>query len=137
MLKNKEIEIQSNLILWTPCHYALVFFILSLGKTFKLSRNSTPLIWTPIDVEYEHLLRVQSTDSHRKSTSLMPTPHCKVCEPRVIQVELLKVEKPSLDNLSLFPEIQIQQRGCRYFQTTNFQHQTSSAEKGFDQVIQR
>ena len=67
----------------------------------------------------------------------MPTPHCKVCEPRVIQVELLKVEKPSLDNLSLFPEIQIQQRGCRYFQTTNFQHQTSSAEKGFDQVIQR
>ena len=35
-VKNKVIEIQLNLILWTPRHYALVFFILSLGKTFKI-----------------------------------------------------------------------------------------------------
>ena len=135
MLKNKVIEIQSkNLILWTPCYYAHVFFILSLGKSLKLSRNSTPLIWTPINVDNEQLLHVQSTDSHRKSTSLMPTPHCKLCEPSVIQIDLLKVKKPSVDSLSLILELQVQQRGCR-FQTTNFRHQTSCAEKGFDQVI--
>ena len=36
----------------------------------------------------------------------MLTPHCKVCEPSVIQVDLLKVEKPSVDSLSLLPELQ-------------------------------
>ena len=37
--------------------------------------KSTCLIQTPIDVDNGHLFLAQSTDSHRKSTSLMYTLH--------------------------------------------------------------
>ena len=44
---------------------------LSLGKALTFSLNLTCSIWIPVDADNRHLFPAQSTDSHRKSTSLI------------------------------------------------------------------
>ena len=53
--------------------------------------TDTRLIRTPINAGNGHLFHAQSTDSHRKSTSLKRILHCQVCE--VIDLSFLKVIK--------------------------------------------
>ena len=70
--------IQSNPVLWapasiwTPPYYGQLS--LSLGEALTFSVNLTHLIWTPINADNRHLFPAQSTESHRKSTSVMRTP---------------------------------------------------------------
>ena len=71
---------------------------LSLGKVHTIS--STRLIRTPINVDNGHLFLAQSTDSHRKSTSLMWTLHYQLYV--VINLSFLKVKSPSVDSMSMF-----------------------------------
>ena len=69
--------IQSNPVLWapasiwTPPYYGQLS--LSLGKALTVSLNVTHLIWTPINADNRHLFLAQSTESDRKSTSVMRT----------------------------------------------------------------
>ena len=55
--------------MWTPREQ----FSLSLEKALPFPLNSTHLIRTPINANNRHLFLDQSTDSQRKSTSLMQT----------------------------------------------------------------
>ena len=71
---------------------------LSLGKVHTIS--STRLIRTPINVDNGHLFLAQSTDSHRKSTSLMWTLHYQLYV--VINLSFLKVKSPSVDSMLMF-----------------------------------
>ena len=71
---------------------------LSLGKVHTIS--STRLMRTPINVDNGHLFLAQSTDSHRKSTSLMWTLHYQLYV--VINLSFLKVKSPSVDSMSMF-----------------------------------
>ena len=43
------------------------------GETLTFSVNLTHLIWTPVNADNRHLFLAQSTESHRKSTSVMRT----------------------------------------------------------------
>ena len=92
-----------------------------LGKPLY-SDNSTCLIWAPVNADNRHLFLAQSTDSRRKTTSLMQTLHYQLCA--VISLSFLKGKKPSVDCISMFPALQF--TGSDYFW-----HQTSYAENGF------
>ena len=67
-----------------------------LGKPLY-SDNSTCLIRTPVNVDNRHLFLAQSTDSHRKTTSLMRTLHYQLCA--VISLSFLKVKNLQLTAL--------------------------------------
>ena len=59
---------------------------------FKRTLQSNPAgLRTPINAGNGHLFYAQSTDSHRKTTSLMRILHCQVCA--VIDLSFLKVIK--------------------------------------------
>ena len=56
------------------------FFALSLGKALTFSLNSTRFIRTPVNTDNGHLHLAQSTDFHRKPTTLMGTLHYQLCK---------------------------------------------------------
>lgn len=60
-----------------------------LGKPLY-SDNSTCLIWTPVNADNRYLFLAQSTDSHRKTTTL----HYQQCA--VISLSFLKVKNLQL-----------------------------------------
>ena len=78
-------------------------FSLSLGNALTFSLNPTCLIRTPINVGNRHLFLAQSTNSHRKPTSLMRTLHYQWCAE--IDLSILKVKKPSVDSILMLPAL--------------------------------
>ena len=64
------------------------------GKAHTFSLNSTDLIRTLVYTYNGHQFLAQSTDSHRKSTSLMRTLHYVLLA--VIDFSFLKVKSPQL-----------------------------------------
>ena len=64
-----------------------------LGKP-RCSDNSTCLIRTPVNANNRQLFLAQSTDSHRKTTSLMRTLHYHLCA--LISLSFLKVKNLQL-----------------------------------------
>ena len=92
-----------------------------LGKPLY-SDNSTCLIWAPVNADNRHLFLAQSTDSRRKTTSLMQTLHYQLCA--VISLSFLKVK-----NLQL-TAFRCSQHYSSLVQTI-FGKKTSYAENGF------
>ena len=87
----------------TPCYYRQ--FSLSLGKVHTFSLNSTHLIRTPVNADNVHyLFLAQSTNSHRKSTSLILTLHYQLCVV-IINLSFFKVKNLSVDSMQMFPGI--------------------------------
>ena len=85
----------------TPRYYGQ--FSLSLGKIHTFSLNSTRLIRTSVNADNGHLFLAQSTNSHRKSTLLMPTLHYQLCV--VINLSFFQVKNLSVDRMSMFPAL--------------------------------
>ena len=83
----------------TPRYYGQLS--LSLGKVLTFSQNLTRLIRTPVDTDNRHLFLPQSTDSHRKPTSLMWTLHYQPCA--VIDLSFLEARKPLFESMLKFP----------------------------------
>ena len=83
----------------TPCYYGQ--FSLSLGKVHTFSLNSTHLIRTPVNADNVHLFLAQSTNSHRKSNSLILTLHYQLCVV-IINLSFFKVKNLSVDSMSMF-----------------------------------
>ena len=70
------------------------------AKALALSVNNlTSLILTPLNADNGPLFLAQSTDSHRRSFSLMLTLHCQLCA--------LKIPFPfeTVDSMSIFPVV--------------------------------
>ena len=106
----------------TPRYYG--YFSLFLGEALTFSLNSTRLIWTPVNTDNVRLFLAQSTDSQRKSSSLMRTLHYQLCaliEPSSSNVK----KKPSADSISMFQAYSTQDRvNCRCpFQTIMALHE--------------
>ena len=78
-------------------------FLCPWSKPSNFSSNSNKLIRTP-DADKGHYFLAQLTDSHWKSTMVMPTLHNQLCI--VINVSFLKVKKPSDDSMSILPVLQ-------------------------------
>ena len=85
-------------LIQTPCYYGQ--FSLSMVKALTFSSNSNKLIRTP-DADKGHYFLAQLTNSHWKSTTVMPTLHNQLCI--VINVSFLKAKKPSVDSMLMFP----------------------------------
>ena len=102
-------------LIWIPCYYG---------------QFSNKLIWTP-DADKGHYFLAQLSDSHWKSTIVMWTLHNQLCI--VINVSFLKVKKPSVDSMSIFPVLQY--TGLWWLLTScNFRlfwQQTSQAKNSF------
>ena len=96
---------------WTPHYYGQ--FLLSPGKVHTFSLNSTHLIRTPVNADNVHLFLAQSTNSHRKSTSLILTLHYQLCVV-IINLSFFKVKNLSVDSMSMFP-------GLKYTRYDNLQ----------------
>ena len=80
-------------------------FSLSLGKVLTFSLNSTRFtIGTPVNAENGHIFLTQTTNFHRKPTSLMRTLRNQLCA--VIDLSSLNVKHPSVDSMSMFPALQ-------------------------------
>ena len=88
-------------LIWTPCYYGQ--FLCPWWKPSNFSSNSNKLIRTP-DADKGHYFLAQLTDSHWKSTMVMPTLHNQLCI--VINVSFVKVKKPSDDSMSILPVLQ-------------------------------
>ena len=88
-------------LIQTPCYYGQ--FSLSMGNALTFSSNSNKLIRTP-DADKGHYFLAQLTDSHWKSTTVMPILHNQLCI--VINVSFLKAKKPSVDSMLMFPVLQ-------------------------------
>ena len=82
----------------TPRYYGQ--FSLSLGKVHTFSLNSSCLIPTSANADNVHFFLAQSTNSHRKSTSLILTLHYQLCV--VINLSFFKVKNLSVDSMSMF-----------------------------------
>ena len=83
----------------TPRYYRQ--FSLSLGKVHTFSLNSTHLIRTPVNADNVHLFLAQSTNSHRKSNSLILTLHYQLCVV-IINLSFFKVKNLSVDSMLMF-----------------------------------
>ena len=75
-------------------------FSFSQGKVHIFSLNSSCLVRTSANADNGHLFLAQSTNSHRKSTSLKPTLHYQLCVV-IINLSFFKVKNLSVDSMSM------------------------------------